>query len=122
MGLMASGTAFLNRSVKATHGVTVVYSRGAVSATLTAVVGRTVFSRNTPNGAAVEIGERDYLINVADLVLSGSAVEPVKGDRITEVINGISLVFEIVPPLGEPAWRYSDPSRTKYRLHMKKVA
>jgi hypothetical protein len=79
-------------------------------------VGRTVFSRlNREGGAAVVFGDRDYLIPVAEL-----PNEPQRGDRITEVISGVEAVFEVVEPMGEPAWRYSDPGHTVYRVHTKK--
>lgn len=121
MGLMSRGMSYLNRALKEAAGVTITYSRAAVSTSLTAVVGRTVFSRNIEGGAAIEFGDRDYLIAAADLTLSGVAVEPAKGDRAIETINGTAITFECIPPTGEPAWRWSDPSRTKYRIHMKRV-
>lgn len=122
MSLMSRGMDFLNRTLNAAAGVDVTYSRAAASVTLTATVGRTVFRRNEQGGAAVEFGERDYLITAADLILSGVAVEPAEGDRITETINGVAVTFRVVPVLGEPAWRWSDPSRTAYRVHVKRVS
>lgn len=81
-------------------------------------VGRTVFSRiNQEGGAAVVFGDRDYLIPVTEL-----PAEPQMGDRIAEVINGEEVEFEVIEPLGEPAWRYSDPGHTIYRCHTKKQA
>lgn len=87
-----------------------------------AVVGRTVFKRNEIGGAAIEFGERDYLIPVASYVLTElGAVEPMVGDRLTETVNGTSKTFEILPITGEPAWRYTDGSLTRYRIHVKRV-
>jgi len=117
MGLMSRGMDFLNRTLKAAAGVEVAYTRGDQSITLTATVGRTVFRRNEQGGAAIEFGERDYIIVAADLTFG----EPAEGDRITEVIGGASKTFEVVPPFGEPAWRWSDPSRTAYRVHVKEI-
>ena len=88
----------------------------AIDLTGKAWVGRTVFSRlNKEGGAAVVFGDRDYLVPVAEL-----PGEPQRGDRITEVIGEVETVFEVVEPLGEPAWRYSDPGHTVYRVHTKK--
>lgn len=119
--LMDRGMDFLNRSLQAAGGVTVTYARGVTTARVPVVVGRTVFARNGVSGAAIEFGERDYIIAREDLVLGGVAVEPREGDRLTEVIGGLTVVFEVVPPLGEPAWRWSDPTRTAYRIHVKEV-
>jgi hypothetical protein len=100
----------------------VTYTRKAapdapIDLTGRAWVGRTVFSR-IPNaaGATVVFGDRDYLVAVADL-----PAEPERGDRIAETINGQAVTFEVMAPASEPAWRYSDPARTVYRIHAKEV-
>jgi hypothetical protein len=84
-------------------------------------VGRTVFSRRDPaqRGPSVEYGDRDYLIPAAEL-----PGEPARGDRVTERIGEWLVTFEcMVPSLeGEPAWRWSDPARTVYRVHTKEVS
>lgn len=99
-------------------GVSVTYTRGATSITLTAVVGRTVFASNAEGGPRIEFGDRDYLVAVAALTLG----TPTLGDRITETIDGAVVTFEAqTPDTGEPCWRYSDPERTTYRIHCKRV-
>lgn len=124
MSMLSRGLALLKRQLLASNGVEVVYARGATTQTLAAVVGRTLFALGplAGSGAAVVYGDRDYLIHVDDFAITGPAT-PKDGDRITEVIDGVSLVFEVKPPVtGEPSWRYSDPSRTRFRLHCKRVS
>lgn len=123
MSLLARGQAMLNRVLSTGESVTVAYTRGGVSATLTGVwVGRTLFAgQSSASTARVEWGERDYLIPVAALVLGGVPVTPAKHDRITETINGTPVIFELLTPTGEPPWRYSDQARTLYRVHCKRV-
>jgi hypothetical protein len=81
-------------------------------------VGRTVFVRRDPvqRGPAIEFGDRDYLIPVGEL-----PAEPKLGDRLTERLGAWDVTFEVVTPAGEPAWRWSDPGRTVYRVHTKEV-
>lgn len=126
MGLLDRGMAWLNRTLTDSAGVSIVYVRGAHTATIPAVVGRTLFAQTNPgsgaNRASVEWGDRDYLIAVSDLAFAGSPITPTKGDRITQIVNGVSLVFELTTPTGEPVWRYSDPERTTYRVHCKRVS
>lgn len=121
----------LARNLATAAGVSVTYSRttGGVtySVTLsgdTAVwVGNTLFKLQDIDGLRIAWGERDYLIVAANLILNGSAVEPAENDRIVETIDGTSMTFEVLPPGGgEPAWRWSDPDRTRYRVHVKRVA
>ena len=120
--LMSRGLAMLARSLQTGAGVTATYARGATSFAITPWVGRTGFGRTgTDTGPALVWGERDYLIPVADLT-AGGVTQPQKGDRITEVVGGVSKVFEVVPPeAGEPAWRFADQSQTMYRLHVQRV-
>lgn len=130
MSRLSRGQAALiaRQKAGATTGQTITYTRkagGTVDLTSKAWVGRTVFRRNQMNdasGAAVVFGDRDYLIPVDDLTSGGTAFEPIRGDRITETINGTATTFEVIAQLGEPEQRFSDQDRTVYRVHTKKVA
>lgn len=122
--LLSKGQAMLARQLQrgASPAGTLTYRPVAnptesIDLTGKAWVGRTVFSRvNKEGGAAVVFGDRDYLVPVAAL-----PAEPQRGDRVVEAIRGVETVFEVMEPLGEPAWRYSDPGHTVYRIHVKKV-
>jgi len=122
MGLMERGAAALNRRMEAAAGRTVTYTQDATPQTITAWLGNTLFARNpTEQGPAVTWGEIDYLIPVANLAAVGFT-EPKIGDRIADSFAGIAVLFELMPPdAGEPAWRFSDYTRTRYRLHLKRV-
>lgn len=102
--------------IRQRQGVAVTYTRGVTTLSLTVVVGRTAFASNSPNRVRLEWGDRDYLILVDELVTLG---EPAEGDRITETINGSPVTFEAMAPAGEPAQRFSDPSRIVFRVHCK---
>jgi hypothetical protein len=122
MGLMNRAQAMLNRNLGTAAGVSVTYSRGNEAVPLTAWVGRTqalTDGRSQTPQVKVDIGERDYLIPVAELHQSGFG-EPQKGDRITEVLNGCEVTFEVSPAEGVPAWKWSDAERTRYRVLTKK--
>jgi hypothetical protein len=127
VSLMTRGIAALVRRQQqaAVSGNPVTYSRGAETVDLTnkAWTGRTLFAREPKEagGATVVWGERDYLVPAADLVLNGRATEPARGDRVTETVGGVALVFEVMALPGEPEWRYADANRSVYRLHCKRV-
>ena len=104
-------------------GVSVTYTRGAQSITLTAVVGtvkRVVEDAGASDRSKVLFGERCYLIDVDGLTLG----EPRRGDRLTETIDGTAYTFEVPGPLpnGEPAWRHSGPDRLTWRVWTKRVS
>lgn len=123
MTLIDRGQAALNARMKAAAGRTVTYTRGVSSASVTAWVGRTDQpAAQDQYGARQEWADRDYLLAVADLTAAGFG-SPQAGDRITETIAGTAVTFELVVPAGanDQAWRYSDQTRTVYRLHTKQV-
>lgn len=123
--LLAKGQATFKRLMQkdATPAGVVTYWRGNLeSVVLTGKVwvGRTVFASNIEGGAVIEFGERDYLIPVADLVLSGNEIRPQIGDVIVERIGSFDVSFSIQEPTtGEPAVRYSGPDRLAWRVHCK---
>ena len=112
--LAGQRTKFLSR--------TVVYCRGDVSVEVQASIGKTTFDIDDGYGAVESWESRDFLIAAANLVLSGVDVLPVAGDRINEVQDGLTFVYEVLAPGKEPCWRYSDPYRTTLRIHTKQVA
>jgi hypothetical protein len=103
--------------------VSVTYTRAAGPVlTLTAVPGLTTFTSEQLPGR-IEIANRDYLVAVADLMVSGVETPPALGDRIAETVNGVTCTFEVMTPdTGEPAWRYSSQWRAMYRVHCKRVS
>ena len=126
--LIQRGRATLARVLSASAGVaSLTYTRkagGTITLTSQAWIGRTIFRSNLEGAASIEIGDRDYLIPYEFLTQNGSTFEPVRGDRITEIMgDGTTEVYEIISPdTGETAWRWSDPQHTIYRLHTKQVA
>lgn len=124
MSFLSDSVSWLNNTLQESAGVSVTYTTPAgVSLSLTPWLGRTLFASNLQSAARVEWGELDFLIPVADLTSGGTAFEPAIGHRITLTIGGSSKVFEVMrPSTGEPAWRYSDPGQTVYRIHVKRVS
>lgn len=83
---------------------------GGVRYEVTAVPGRTVFRQQNEYGAYVRTETRDFIVRKEQL-----AAEPQKGD---EVVYG-GKTYEVLVPNGVPAWRWSDPTHTAYRIHTK---
>lgn len=125
MNIHARGQALLNRTTRtdAGTGVAVTYTRAGVGHTLTAtpaVIQQDAVTAPTPNTRSAD-RERDYLIVFADLVTAGLN-EPQEGDRITETINGASVVFEAIRNRTEPFWKWADAQRTRVQIHTKRKA
>ena len=135
MNLIQRGRAMLVRTAQKAAGVqqasgasgaliyTDLNSLLTVDLTGMAWVGRTVYRSNIEGNASVEYGDRDYLIPAEALILGGVQVEPVRGNIFTETLEGVSETYKIISPEdGDPAWRWSDPQHTIYRVHCKQVS
>lgn len=88
---------------------------------LTTWVGNTLFKVLDREGQRLEWGDRDYLIPVEALVDGVTPFLPAKGHYIVEIVNGVTIRYELSAPEKEPVWRYSDPQHLVYRIHTKKV-
>lgn len=120
--LLEQGAAWLAKMLAGNAGQTVTYVRGDDETELVAVLGRSPFEQTDEYGVIHEIHARDFLIQVADLVLDGVATLPRAGDRIRATIGGVSGVHEVMAPGGEPPWRYSDAFNRTLRIHTKQSA
>jgi hypothetical protein len=108
----------------AVSGNTLTLTLGVETIDLTDIAwpGRTVFSSNVEGAARIEFGDRDYLVPATAIVFASDQIEPQIGMRFRETIEGVVRVFEVITPdTGEPAWRYSDPGLTVWRIHTKEV-
>jgi hypothetical protein len=118
--LMEKASALVDRVRKAHLAHTVTYQRGEQSVDVAATIGRTDFEGVDAYGAVERTESRDFLILAADLVL-GAVVLPEPGDRISEVQDGTTYVYEVMAPVRQPCWRWSDPYRRTLRIHTKEV-
>lgn len=118
--LIKSGAAWLAGKLQSHAGQAVTYSRSGASVEVTATVGNTEFETTDAEGFFTRSQSRDFIIEAADLILSGSTVLPERGDVITEVVDGTTHTYEVLPfgADGE-TFRFSDPHRTILRVHTK---
>lgn len=121
MGLLDRGMAFLNAATKTAGAVAVVYVRGGTLYAVDAVLGerRDETTQPTPPGRT-DWREIDFLVTVADLTAAGVGT-PAIGDQLRLTLGGAARTFELMRREGEADWRYTDASRTCYRLHCKQV-
>lgn len=115
--LLKRASDWLQSQQKQFAAETVVYRRGSASVTLAATIGRTERDVEDLSGMVVRSESRDYLIHAADLVLDGAATLPERGDEIVETTEAGELVYVVLPVDGREVWRYSDPFRTRLRIH-----
>jgi len=113
VNLLVAGIDSLRDDLNRVAAERVVYApaaRGAAPVECDAVVGRTVFRQDSPNGTAIRTETRDFLFGADAL-----GVEPRRGDRIAWG----GRVWEVQGVGGEPVWRWSDPQHRALRVHAK---
>ena len=120
--LLETGAAWLADQLKSHASTEVVYLRGDEQVSVQATIGKTEFEIDDGGGAVVRFESRDYLIHAADLILGGSQSLPLVGDHIHEVQGERTFVYEVLSPVGQPHYRYSDPFRRLLRVHTKHVS
>ena len=119
--LLQTGITWHAAKLAAKVGQSVTYRRGAHSVAVTATFGQSDHEGEM-GGMPVEIHSRDFLIDVADLVLNSVAVTPARGDVIEYVDpDGLTVTHELMSMSNHPSWRYTDPYRTKYRIHTERI-
>lgn len=92
--------------------VSVTYTRGASSVTLTAIVEPSLFDNNQALGIT-RVETRGYLIPASDLILGGSATLPIAGDKITEGTR----TYIVPKTRDEPTYEYADENRLILRVN-----
>jgi len=99
------------------------YSRaGYPIVSLAAAIGRTSREILDESGQTIEATSIDFLISSASLVLSGSVVTPVIGDKITVTEpTGATKVYEVLDLAGQGHYAWSDPRGLITRIHTKLV-
>ena len=122
MDLLAAGQAWLTEQRHRFMSRPVTYQRDGESILVQATPGRSPSAQVDEFSRVLTTIARDYLIRAQDLVLAGRATTPRPGDRIREVLGGQAYTFEVAGRDGEPAWVWSDPQRTTFRIHVQEVA
>lgn len=111
-----SAIAHAAAALKGNCGDTVTYQRGADSVSITAVIGGSEGTSVNAGGVPYSVNTVDFLIEVSDLVLRGSTVEPQRGDRI---ICDSRVYVVTAENAGERPYRESGPFHQTWRIHTK---
>lgn len=116
MSLSKLGATFA-KNMRSQNSESVTYTRGALTGTVSATLAERSADVIGEDQVIVQIRNRDFIINVSDLILDGSqVVEPAVGDVI--IFDGDN--YEVI--LGDDrAWRYHDRHNLSYRIHTKQV-
>jgi hypothetical protein len=104
-------------------GTTVTLRRGSFTTTLVpTVLGNQLLKITGDDGASQTVRtDKDFLIRSTEYLIDAEAVEPERGDRIEETIDGTTAVYEVLPYGDEKEFRWADEWRKVYRIHTKRI-
>lgn len=103
----------LDTALSAAFGDTVTISRGATSASMTAVTYDAVYQSQDVGGLVIEIEGRDIEVAKSDLVSAG-LFPPKRGDTVT--ITG-GAAYEVYPQNGSNTYDYTDEREVRVKIH-----
>ncbi|MBR2585436.1 MAG: hypothetical protein IKE64_08415 [Thermoguttaceae bacterium] len=109
---LQSGLAWLSGALRRCASSTVIYRRGEMSRSVSAVYGRTRYQWLETSGLRTGSFVSDFLIEYSELGLI-----PKAGDRITAG----GRLFEVLPFGADGCWRWSDPFGLRMRIHTKQI-
>ncbi|QDT54638.1 hypothetical protein Pan44_26730 [Caulifigura coniformis] len=94
-----------------------LYCRHQHSVEIRAAAGKTDHLTLDANGLTVVVRTLDLLFDAAELVLSGTLTEPLRGDKLVALEAPGQPVYLVQPDKNIPAFRYSDAAQTRLRVH-----
>ena len=99
--------------------VAIEYSRGAVTDTMQAQIGRTVYDEIDDDGIITRFESRDFLIAIAEFTtVSGP---PAIGDVIAETQDSITYQYRVTAITGGQHYQ-RDAHRFRFRIHTKRIS
>ncbi len=123
--LFEVGARFLANKLIEHGSVDAVYARGYEQVSVKAVLGSKLLRVDDGmGGLRIVWTDMDVLIPGGDLafLLASEPPNPDRGDLLYITLPYEDVqTFEVFPMEGEPAWRWADPFRNLYRIHMKHV-
>jgi hypothetical protein len=104
-------------------GEEVTIARGAASTPgVTAQCTLRQYEASDRFGATTTIQSADFVADRTDYDFGGGPVEPRTGDRITRIIGGATVIFEVMPiGDGRPA-EWADEAGDQWLIHTKRVS
>lgn len=124
MDMLRRGSEYLYSRLNETAATQVTYTRpGVGSCTPLATFGARSEAAEDATGVEVWTKKPDFIIRRDQLVIGYKKIEPVVGDRIKTVVDGVEQVYEVVSiDDGEPPYRQSDRWGQSWRIHTSRIS
>lgn len=114
MSVFDNATSTMMTVLRRHAGTSASYRRGATAVSVTVVAGRSDADLVDEDGIATRMTADDWIVSAASITSLG---EPKVKDRI--VVDG--RTYEVMSLGTEGPWRFTDQTRTEYRIHTRRV-
>lgn len=115
MSLISEGLEAHAERLMDAAGECITYCRGVSKVTLYAALGESIGESVDADGITVTVRSRDFIIKAEELVLDGAQTEPQRNDLIVWGERS----FRVLPDIGLPRHRDSDPHGNMLRIFTK---
>lgn len=103
-------------------GVVVDYVRAsATTSGVSARVSMREYEITKEGGAVTVVTVREYLILKSDVMVASVVVEPRRGDKIKEPIDGVVRTFQVLPMAERPDHEEDDVDGRRWKIRTKEV-
>lgn len=121
--VLQDAAAWLAGQLKEKAGRTVTYSRNEFrSNPITGWVAKKEYESVGSDGLQTLVTSFDWTFEATDIVVNGSQITPRPGDIITEIINGTTIIYEVLPIENRPATEWQDDAGVMVIARTRKVA
>lgn len=113
MGMFIDGLQKHNARLFDSAGVEVMYLRGQIEISLSAVLGSTNWQDENTSDTYLGIKSIDFILKPNELTIEGNLVEPSRGD----MIRYAGYDYDLIQTGNGTFWSWSDGFKTFYRIH-----
>lgn len=118
---MQRGASWLSDRLQAAAGRTITYRRNQLTVSITGVSVLNEYEAVDDDGFRTTLQIHDWLFAPEDIVLRSETITPRPGDRITETLSGVTVVYEVTPIGDAPCVEWVDTSGIMIRVHTKRI-
>lgn len=119
--LLQQGVDWLDEQCREHLSRPVVYRRGGESVEIAATLGATSVEVVDDAGATVQSPRTDFIVSADAIVLGGTVVTPLVGDRISVPSGDRTVVYEVLSLPDGRHFRRCDGSGRMLRIHAREV-
>lgn len=120
--LFQTSAAWLSDKLQQHAGRSVTYTTATGSVAITASPAMHEYTvTDVDTGVVTSVAGYDWIVEAAELVISGSQVEPNEDHTISETLDGVDYVYAVLPIGNRPCCEWLDSSGVMRLVRTKRI-